>query len=245
VAVNSRESLKQYALRALGAPVIEINVDDDQLEDRLDEALEFWRQYHYDGIERMYFKYQVTQTDITNKYIPVPDLIYGITRVIPITQTSGSKNMFDMQYQLRLHDLYDLTSVSIVYFKNVMSHIALLDMELNGPQSYRFNRLQGRLMLDIDWNSEVKVGSFIVVEAYRVLDPNEFTKVWNEMWLKHYTTALFKKQWGANMKKFGGLQLPGGVTLNGQETYDEGVTEIKDLEDELMNKSAPLDMFIG
>lgn len=245
MAVNSRESLKQYALRALGAPVIEINVDDDQLEDRLDEALEFWRQYHYDGIERMYFKYQITQTDIDNKYIPIPDLIYGITRVIPITQTSGSKNMFDMQYQLRLHDLYDLTSVSIIYFKNVMSHIALLDMELNGPQSYRFNRLQGRLMLDIDWNSEVKDGSFIVVEAYRVLDPNEFTKVWSEMWLKHYVTALFKKQWGANMKKFGGIQLPGGVTLNGQETYDEGITEIKELEDELMNKSAPLDMFIG
>jgi hypothetical protein len=243
--VNSRESLKQYSLRALGAPVLEINVDDDQLEDRLDESLEYWRQYHYDGIERMYMKYQITQTDITNKYIPIPDLVYGITRVIPVTNTTSSKNLFDLQYQLRLHDLYDLTSVSIVYFKNIMSHIALLDHELNGPQTFRFNRLQNRLYIDIDWTWEVKEGSFVVVECYRALDPDAFTRVWNEAWFKKYTTALFKKQWATNIKKFSGIQLPGGVTLDGDKLYDEAIAEIEKLEDELQNKSAPLDFFMG
>jgi hypothetical protein len=245
MAVNSRDGLKQYALRALGAPVLEINVDDDQLEDRLDEALEYWRQYHFDGIEKMYMKHQVTQEDINNKYISVPDLVYGITRVIPISQTSSSKNMFDLQYQLRLHDLYDLTSTSIVYYTQVMSHIALLDFELNGQQGFRFNRLQSRLLLDIDWTAEVKEGSWIVFECYRALDPNEFNKVWNEMWLKHYVTALFKKQWAVNIKKFSGIQLPGGVTLDGDKLYDEAMGEVKDLEDELMNKSAPLEFFMG
>jgi hypothetical protein len=243
--VNSRESLKQYALRALGAPVLEINVDDDQLEDRLDEGLEYWRQYHYDGIERMYMKYQITQTDIDNKYIPIPDLVYGITRVIPVTNTSSSKNLFDLQYQLRLHDLYDLTSVSVVYFKNVMSHIALLDFELNGPQTFRFNRLQNRLYIDIDWTWEVKDGTYIVVECYRALDPDSFTKVWNEQWFKKYTIALFKKQWATNIKKFSNIQLPGGVTLDGDKLYDEATTEIDKLEDDLQNKSAPLEFFLG
>jgi hypothetical protein len=153
--------------------------------------------------------------------------------------------MFDIQYQLRLHDLYDLTSTSIVYYKTVMAHISLLDMELNGQQGFRFNRLQGRLHLEIDWQSEVKVGSWIVFECYRVLDPTEFSKVWNEMWLKHYTTALFKKQWAVNIKKFSGIQLPGGVTLDGDKLYDEATGEIKDLEDELMNKAAPLEFFMG
>ena len=126
-----------------------------------------------------------------------------------------------------------------------MSHISLLDMELNGPQMFRFNRLQNKLNLEINWDSEVKVGDYIIVECYRVLDPTEYTKVWNEQWLKHYTTALFKRQWAVNIKKFSGIQLPGGVTLDGNALYDEATGEIKELEDELMNKSAPLDFFLG
>lgn len=245
MAVNTRESLKQYALRALGAPVVEINVADEQLEDRIDEALEYWTQYHFDGVEKMYMKYQLTETDLNNKYITLPDSVYGVVRVLPFAQTSSSKNMFDVQYQLRLHDLFDLTSTSIVYYKTVMSHIALLDMELNGAQMYRFNRMNGRLYLDLDWQYDVVVGKWVVVEAYRALNPVEFTKVWNEQWLKHYVTALFKKQWATNMKKFQGLQLPGGVTIDGNALYDEATGEIKELEDDLQNKSAPLDFFMG
>ncbi len=319
MAVASREQLKQYCLRALGAPVIEINVDDDQLEDRIDEALEHWRKYHYDGIEQIYMKAQIRASEITlsssvaanfelsekvtgstsgatatvvketnrsssgtlllvknivgtfaagetitgaisgqtstvssvvkreydNKYIEVSDLVYGVTKVLSIGQASSSKNIFDLQYQLRLNDLYDLTSTSLIYYKTVMSHLALLDFELNGHTSFRFNRRTNRVYLDINWETDIPLGDYVIVQGYRALDPNEFTKVWNEAWLKHYVTALFKKQWASNIKKFSGIQLPGGVTLDGDKLYDEATTEIKDLEDSLQNKSAPLDFFIG
>lgn len=320
MAVGSREQLKQYALRALGAPVLEINVDDDQLEDRLDEALDYWRLYHYEGIEKVYLKQQIRASEInlitptatdfqlqefitggtsgaraqvtreTNRlssgttllvrdvtgtfvagetitssgghtatlastpivlgeydkrYIEISDWVYGITRVIPFANASSSKNLFDLQYQLRLNDLYDLSSTSIIYFKTVMGHLAMLDLELNGYPLYRFNRLQNRLYLDVNWQTDIPLGDFIVVEAYRALNPADFTKVWNEPWLKHYVTALFKKQWAVNIKKFSGIQLPGGVTLDGDKLYDEATTEIKDLEDELQNKSAPLEFFLG
>lgn len=319
MAVTSRDQLKQYALRALGAPVVEINVDDDQLEDRLDEALEHWRVYHPDGVEKLYMKFLIsaselrlttnnaeqfplganirgitsgakaiavketgrlssgntllvknvqgnfaigeTITDGTNtavlgtpavilgsydkRYVEVPDLIYGITRVLPFSQASSSKNIFDLQYQLRLNDLYDLTSTSIIYYKTVMSHLALLDLELNGHPLYRFNRRQSKLFLDINWDTDVFLGDFIVVECYRALDPAENIKVWDESWLKHYVTALFKKQWAVNIKKFQGIQLVGGVTLDGNALYDEATGEIKELEDELQNKAAPLEFFLG
>jgi hypothetical protein len=244
--VTTRQGIKEYCLRELGAPVLEINVDDDQLEDRIDEALEHWREYHYDGIEKIYMKHQVTAQDITNRYVPVNDLVYGVTRVFPIiSSTTTSKSIFDLQYQLRLNDLYDLTSTSIVYYKTVMNHLALLDNVLNGSVMYRFNRIQNRLHIDIDWGTEVQEGQFVLVEAYRVLDPNEFGKVWNNPWLKHYVTALFKRQWGTNLKKFNGLQLPGGVTIDGDGMYREASEEIEKLKDELQNKSAPLEFFMG
>ena len=321
MAVGTRDQLKQYALRALGAPVLEINVDEDQLEDRLDEALEYWRQYHPDGTEQIYMKHQIRASEMTLttsvaenfvlaeivtggtsgataevvrettrfstgtlllvkkvvgtfvagetitgsasaatavlgttpvtlreydlKYIQIPDLVYGVTKVLSIGMASSSKNIFDLQYQLRLNDLYDLTSTSIIYYKTVMGQLALLDHELNGHQLFRFNRRQSRLYLDLNWESDVILGDYIIAQGYRALDPAEFSKVWNESWLKHYVTALFKKQWATNLKKFSGIQLPGGVTLDGDKLYDEATTEIKELEDELSTKSAPLDFFIG
>lgn len=320
MAVATREELKQYALRALGAPVLEINVDEDQLQDRLDEALEYWKTYHSDGIEQIYMKQQIrasemslTQPVATNfkqgeivtgvisgakaevtretkressgnlllvkrvkgdfvagetingsagntavlgvnpvtlneydlKYIDIPDAVYGITKIHTINQASSAQNLFDVQYQLRLHDLYDLTSTSIIYYKSVMSHLALLNFELNGPQLFRFNRRMGRLFVDMNWDSDVALGDYILVEAYRALNPEEYSRVWSEPWLKHYVTALFKKQWAVNIKKFSGIQLPGGVTLDGDKLYDEATGEIKELEDELSTKSAPLNFFLG
>lgn len=319
MAVTSREQLKQYALRALGHPVVEINADDDQLEDRLDEALEYWKVYHPDGIEKLYMKHAITASELNlsapiaqnfaigetitstsggravviretsresngtlllvksvegtfnsgetitgsvtgqsttlssavvlgtydKRYIPIPDLVYGITRVLPFSQASSSKNLFDLQYQLRLNDLYDLTSTSLIYYKTVMSHLALLDLELNGHPQFRFNRRQSKLFLDMNWDTDVVLGDFIVVECYRALDPAENVKVWDDSWLKHYVTALFKKQWATNIKKFSGIQLPGGVTLDGDKLYDEATGEIKELEDELQTKSAPLEFFLG
>lgn len=246
MAVNSRQSLKEYCLRALGAPVLEINVDDDQLEDRIDEALEFFRLYHYDGIEKVYLKHQITQEDRDNRYIPMSELIYGVERVLPITSgAASSKNIFDLQYQLRLNDLYDLTSTSVIYYSTVMSHLSMLDLMLNGHIIWRFNRFQDRLHLDINWEQHTEVGQWVIVECYRAMDPTVYTRLWGEPWLKHYVTALFKKAWATNLKKFSGMQLPGGVTIDGNAMYDEAVGELKELEDDLVNKAAPLDFFLG
>ena len=246
MATTTRQGLIDYCLRELGAPVVEINVAEEQIEDRVDEAIEFYRQYHYDGIEKVYLKHQVTQEDIDNKFIPIPDLVYGITRLFPIASgTSTSKSIFDLQYQLRLNDLYDLTSTSIIYYTQVMSHLSLLNLTLNGHPSFRFNRLTNKLFIDTSLKDKVRVGDYLLVECYRVLDPADVPRLYNEQWLKHYLAALIKRQWATNMKKFQGLQLPGGVSIDAQALYEEANAEIKDLEDSLMNKSAPLDWFMG
>lgn len=244
--VTTRQGLIDYCLRELGAPVVEINVDDTQIEDRVDEAIEYYRQYHYDGIEKVYLKHQITQDDVNNGYIPVTDAIYGVTRVFPVASgTSTSKSIFDLQYQLRLNDLYDLTSTSIMYYTQVMSHLALLDLTLNGQPLYRFNRLTNKLYIEASWVDEMKVGNYVLVECYRALDPSTTPRLYNESWLKHYTTALIKKQWGTNMKKFSGLQLPGGVTIDGNALYQEATDEIAKLEEDLIGKQGPLDWFLG
>lgn len=246
MATTTRQQLIDYCLRALGDPVVEINVDDQQVEDRVDEAMEYFRQYHYDGIEKIYLKHQITSDDITNKYITLPDYIYGVVRVFPVASgTSTSKSIFDLQYQLRLNDLYDLTSTSVIYYSQVMSHLALLDLTLNGHPLYRFNRLSGKLYIEASWQDEMQVGNYIVVECYRALNPSDAPLVYNDIWLKHYTTALIKKQWATNVKKFQGLQLPGGVTIDGDKLYSEASKEIDDLEQEMLNKAAPLDWFLG
>lgn len=244
--LTTRQDLINYCFRALGAPVVEINVDMDQVEDRVDEAIEYFRQYHYDGIEKVYLKHQITQQDVDNQYITLPDAIYGISRVFPVASgTSTSKSIFDLQYQLRLNDLYDLTSTSVIYYSQVMSHLALLDLTLNGHPIYRFNRLNGKLYIEASWQTEMLPGNYILVECYRALDPSTAPKVYNDIWLKHYSTALLKKQWAVNIKKFQGLQLPGGVTIDGDKLYDEATGEIKELEDEMLTKSAPLQWFMG
>jgi len=246
MAVNSRQTLIDYCLRALGEPVVEINVDDQQVEDRIDEAIEYYRLYHHDGIEKIYLKYLVTSDDVTQKSIPLTDLIYGVTRVFPIAAGTGtSKSIFDLQYQLRLNDLYDLTSTSIIYYTQVMSHLALLDQTLNGHPLYRFNRLTNRLYIDEDWVQNIPAGSYVLVECYRALDPSVVTRMYNEVWLKHYCTALIKKQWATNLKKFQGMQLPGGVTIDGDRLYSEASDEIKELENDIMSKSAPLEFMLG
>ena len=246
MAVTTRLGLIEYCLRALGEPVVEINIDEQQVEDRVDEAIEYFRQYHFDGIEKVYLKHNITQQNIDDKFILVPDLIYGITKVYPVASgTSTSKSIFDLQYQLRLNDLYDLTSTSVMYYTQVMSHLALLDMTLNGHPLYRFNRLNNKLYIDTVWSEKMQVGNYLLVECYRAMDPADAPRMYGESWIKHYTTALIKKQWAVNLKKFTGMQLPGGVSIDGPALYAEAMSEIKDLEDEMMNKSAPLEWFMG
>jgi hypothetical protein len=250
----SREQLKQYALRALGKPVIEINVEDDQLEDRIDEALQFYQQYHYDGIRRTYLKYQYTQTDYDrinantsesvtknsvttawqegNGFIVVPESVISVINIFPYS-SKGSMNLFDVRYQMRLNDLYDFSSTSVVNYDVVMRHLDFLDHILVGEKPIRFNQNDNRLYIDQDWKEDLLVGEFLVIECYRKLDPNVYTDVYNDMILKRYVTALFKKQWGSNLSKFNGVAMLGGVTLNGQQIFSEALTDIEKIEDEI------------
>ena len=229
----SREQLKDWCLRQLGHPVIEINVDDDQVEDRIDEAFQYFQQFHFDGVERWYLPYQITQDDINNKYIPIPDNIIGITRILSIS-SSTIRNMFDLQYQMRLNDMTLLTTGSIVYFTQMQQHLRLLDMIFNGEQPVRFNRHTGKLYIDMTWD-KVAVGQYLIIEGFIIIDPNTYTKVYNDRMLKKLATAYIKRQWGANMSKFAGMQLPGGITLNGVQLFQDAQAEIKELEDEIRN----------
>jgi hypothetical protein len=312
----TRTQFKDYCLRKLGWPVIDINVDDDQVEDRIDEALQFFQDYHFDGVEKMYMKHMIQQADIDRGWIYVPDAISSVTGVFPFDESNSSINMFDMRYQLRLHDLYDFTSVSYVSYEITMQHLQTLNMLFSGKPQFRFNRHQNKLMLDIDWTRDLSTGQYVVMECYRSMTPDtvdltgtaailstnahvtgtdtifdqEFIEndyitfgtetkrvvkifsptlievesafssnnatatmtkvgisdVWNDRFLKKYATALIKRQWGANMKKFGGIQLPGGVTLNGKETYDEAIDEIEKIEEEIYQMgSLPSEIFVG
>lgn len=225
----SREQLKDWCLRQLGHPVVNVNVDDDQLDDRIDEAFQYFRDFHFDGVERWYIPHQINNTDMTNKYIDIPENIIGVTRIFSLGGSSTVRNMFDLQYQMRLNDLTLLTTGSIVYFTQMQQHLRLLEMTFNGEQPVRFNRHTNRLYIDMDWN-KVVVGDYLMVEAFIVIDPDVYTKVYNDRMLKRLATALIKKQWGTNMKKYSGVQLVGGIALNGQQIHDEAVTEIAEIE---------------
>jgi len=250
----TRENLKQYALRALGKPVIEINADDDQLEDRLDEALQYFAQYHYDGIQRAYLKYQYTEADKTrmtadssesvtknsvtttwkegNNFIVVPESVISVINIFPFSNKSNM-NLFDVRYQMRLNDLYDFSSTSVINYDVVLRHLDFLDHILVGEKPIRFNQHDNRLYIDMDWTHDLQGGEYIVIEAYRKMDPTVHTDVFNDIFLKRYVTALFKKQWGANLSKFDGVAMIGGVTLNGRQIYSEALSDIEKLEQEI------------
>lgn len=242
---KSREELKRYCMRALGEPLIKVRVDDSQIDDRIDDAIEFFRLYHYDGLETVYLKHQITQADIDNGYIPISPLVYGIVNVYNMPAGSSSGNMFGAQYQLRLNDFYDLSSTSVAYYSQAMQHLQTVDHVLNGHIMFDYNRLLDKLHLRIDWKSDVKVGDYILVEAYRVLDPDEYTKMWSEPWFSAYCIALFKIQWATNLQLFANMQLPGGVTFDAQTIMQQGMDEKQRLEDDLISKLAPLNMYIG
>jgi hypothetical protein len=256
--ITSRETLKQYALRALGKPVIEINVEDDQVEDRIDEALQYFAQYHYDGVERMYLKYQVTAADVTRarsdetlstvtdtadstvtavfkegkNYIPIPSSVVSITRIFDFTD-KASLNLFDVRYQLRLNDLYDFSSTSIIHYDMTLRHLDMLDHILVGERPIRFNQHKNRLYIDMDWANDVDEGDFIIIECYRKLDPATFTDIFDDIFLKKYLIQLIKKQWGTNLSKFQGVAMLGGVQMNGEQIYTQAQEEINKLEEQI------------
>lgn len=226
----NKEELKDFCLRQLGYPVVQINVDDVQVEDAVELAFEYWNEFHFNGTERTYLKHQMTEEDIENKYITVPDSFVGATRIFPVGGTNQSMSFFDLRYQLRLNDLWDLSSTSYTNYSITMQHMATLDLLFSGQQPIRFNKLTNKLYVDWDWQNDIEPDQWIVVEGYIITDPVAYTRVWNDRMLKKLATAYVKKQWGNNMKKFGGMQLPGGVTMNGQQIFDEATAEIAQIE---------------
>ena len=255
---TTKDTFKDYCLRALGQPVIDINVDEDQLDDRVDEALQYFREFHYNGVEKVFLKHQFTAADLTRgvantsattatdisdnsvtagwieqkNFIPVPSTGLSVVRVFPFDDSS-TNNLFDVRYQLRLNDLYDFSSTSVMHYKMTMQHIDLLSQLLVGEVPIRHNQHQSRLYLDMDFTNDVAEGEYIIIECFRQLDPATFTSLYNDMYFKRYATALIKKQWGNNLLKFRGMQMLGGVEINGEVILNEAKEEIQKLEEEI------------
>ena len=243
--ITNRTDFKNYCLRRLGFPVIQINIDDDQVDDRIDDALQYWQDYHFDGLQKVYYIKAINDTDITQKYLDLSNArdtsnnaleIVGVTRVFPITDSQAGVSMFDLRYQLRLNELYDFTSASYINYTLTQQHLRSLELMFTGEVPIRFQRHMKRLHIDWAWGSaQLKPGSIAVAECYASLNPDSYNAVWNDRWLKEYATQLIKRTWGNNLSKFAGLQLPGGVTLDGNRIYQEAVTEIERLEKEMEN----------
>ena len=256
----TRQGLIDYCLRKLGAPVLEINVDDDQIDDLVDDAIQFFNERHFDGVERMYLKYKLTQADIdrgqakntdgvgivtttatstniagygtttanwyeTSNFIQVPDSVVGIEKIFKFDSSSISGGMFSIKYQLFLNDLYHFNSVELLQYAMTKSYLEDIDFLLTTDKQVRFNKRQDRLYLDIDWGYE-SADDWLVLDCYRALDPNSFTQVYNDVFLKQYLTALIKRQWGQNLSKFKGVKLPGGIEMNGGEILQSAESEL-------------------
>jgi hypothetical protein len=248
----SRTQLKDYCLRKLGFPVIDLNLDDDQIDDRIDDALQKFRNYHYDGTEEIYLAHEVTANNIAQGYIDVSDNITGITRVLPVSGSSISStasqgfNIFDINYQIRLNDFYNLLSSSYTYYVIARQHLSMLDMIVTGEIPFTFNKKTNRVYLQMNWAGRVDEGQYIVFQSYRITDPDTYSKVFNDTWLKSYTTALIKRQWGSNLTKYANYTLPGGLTVNGEKIYADAVEEVAKLEEELRDVyEAPPQMIVG
>ncbi len=277
---SSRQGLIDYCLRRLGAPVLEINVDDDQIDDLVDDALQYFSERHYNGVERMYLKHEFTQDEIdrgkakgttgvgivtttatstnisgygtttstyyeNSNFIQIPDSVVGIEKVFKFDTSTISGGMFSIKYQLFLNDLYRFNSVELLQYAMTKTYLEDIDFLLTTDKQIRFNQRQDRMYLDIDWGT-VSAGDFIVIDCHRALDPETFTQVYNDSFMKLYLTALIKRQWGANMMKFSGTRLPGGIELNGRQYYDDAERELADIKSRMSNEYElpPLD-FIG
>lgn len=230
---TTRKLFKDYCLRRLGSPVIDINVDDGQVDDRIDDALAYYRDFHFDGTEHVYVPYKITQADVTNKYITLPEDINYVIRIFDIGRATSVSNLFNIRYQIHLNDLFDFSSTTYVPYVMGMRHIEELEQIFVGSKPIRFNRHNNRLYVDMKWDKDVKVDDYVIIDAYRTLDSDTYSDVWSDPWLKKYATALIKKQWGENLKKFEGMNLPGGVKFNGQKIWDEANDEINTLEKEM------------
>ena len=229
---SSRADMIAWAKRKLGYPVINIEVSDDQCDDRVDEALQKFYDFHYEGTEKLYFKVLITDEIIANQYITMPDWIIGVIGIFPINTIMTMNNMFSFRYQIALNELWDLTHSSITPFYQSMQHMSLLSEILTGQQPIRYNRHINNLYLDLDW-ANVAAGQYLIVEAYSIVDPETHSQVYQDRWLLKYVTALIKRQWGENLSKFQDVVLPGGMRFNGDKILADAEKEINKLDAEL------------
>jgi len=235
-AIASRQGLKDYCLRRLGYPVIDINVDDQQIEDRIDDALQKYRDNHFEATEHVYYQISVTANDLVNKYFTLPESMIGVVRILNIDSSIGTSNLFNARYQVYLNDIYNgnLSHIDVSGYVSTLRHIETIEQLFSGIKPIRFQRHQNILNVDLDWNT-LNVGDFIIVDGYKAIDPEVYTDIYNDSWLKKYATALIKRQWGSNLSKFEGMQLPGGVTFNGKVIYEEADAEIAKIEEDMVN----------
>ena len=247
MAITTRQNLIDYCLRRLGAPVTEINVDDDQVSDRIDDAIEFFQEYHFDGVEKVFLKHTITQDDIDNEYLVVVDPVISVLRILPIPNFNAFQTgFFNEEYQLRLQDLENFRASAMIDWAMSQVNFSLVEHLFHIQPTLLFNRKQNKLFLETDWDNKFDVGTIVIIEAYRALDPATYSEVYNDMFLKKYATALIKQQWGSNLKKFTGVTLPGGITLDGQTIFSEATEEITKIEEEMSLKyELPIDGYIG
>ena len=245
--VTTRNELKDYCLRKLGWPIIEINISEEQIDDRITDTFQKYIEYHYDAVELTYLKHEVTQEDIDNQYLVIDDRVVSVVRMFPLSSTWTKSYMWDIRYQLRLNELWDFTSVNMLNYTITMQHLRNLELMFVGEVPIRFQRHTSKVYLDLAWGSnELPLGSTVVLEGYVAIDPETYPKIYNDLWLKNYSTVLIKRQWGANLQKFQGIQLPGGLTLNGDSIYTEATREMEKMESELQEKfEIPVQFFIG
>jgi hypothetical protein len=275
---TNRQELIDYCKRKLGAPVLEINVADEQIDDLVDDAIQLFQERHFDGVYRAYFKYQVTQNDINrgrapgnnsvvglattsattnivgtattftytenSNYLQVPPNIIGVNRIFKFDGSNTiTHNMFSVKYQLFLNDIYYWGTTELLSYAMVKTYLEDLDFLLNPQKQIRFNKRQDRLYLDIDWGS-VGVGNYLIIDCFSTLDPNDYSRIWNDSFLKPYLTSLIKRQWGQNLIKFQGVKLPGGIELNGRQIYDDAQKELDTIIEKMTNtyELPPMDM---
>jgi hypothetical protein len=276
---TSRQELINYCKRKLGAPVLEINVADEQIDDLVDDAIQFFQERHFDGVGQVFLKYQLTQDDINrgrapngesptagivttsastsingtsitfnykenSNFLQIPPSVIGITKIYHFDgSNTTTNNMFSVKYQLFLNDIYYWGSTEILTYAMTKTYLEDIDFLLTTQKQIRFNQRQDRLYLDIDWGS-VRAGDYVIIDCYRALDPSDYTRVWNDSFLKMYLTSLIKRQWGQNLIKFQGVKLPGGVELNGRQIYDDAQKELDVIMERMSNtyELPPLDM---
>lgn len=273
---SSRQGLIDYCLRRLGAPVLEINVDDDQIDDLVDDALQYFQERHFDGVEKVYLKHKITQEEVDRSqgrsidnpvgiitstgtstvglsttfqfeedgsFLQIPDSIIGVNGIFKLDTSSLSVGMFNVAYQIFLNDVYNFTSIELLQYTMTKSYLETINWIVSPDKAIRFNKRQGRLYVDMNWTN-ARVDEYIIIDCYRILDPNDFPKIWNDYFIKLYLTALIKKQWGQNMMKFQGVKLPGGVELNGRQMYEDAVRELEEIRQRMSTEfeTLPLDL---